>query len=35
MGCAEGDDVIFVKRMRFTRSSMHDIQSIEEKKMEC
>ena len=35
MSYTKEDDVILVKEMKFTRSSIHDIQSIEEKKMKC
>ena len=35
MRYAKRDDVIFVKEMKFTRSSIHDIQSIKTKKMKC
>ena len=35
MSCAKEDDVILVKEMRSTHSSIHDIQNIEEKKVKC
>ena len=35
MSCAKGDDVVLVKGMRSTHSSIHDIQNIEEEKVKC